>query len=134
MVAKNCAKLGDISLNLAPIIELPKASTASQNTHIYKNRNIKKIVEKVNFEILENHITVSAIVNKSQELTLDNVVVSLEDREFALEITYVALSRVRRFEDIMFDTGFNVSRLDNIKNIKLWGQRLNEESRLKKLM
>ncbi len=41
MVAKNYAKFGDISLNLAPIIKLPKALPANQNTHIYKNRNIK---------------------------------------------------------------------------------------------
>jgi ATP-dependent exoDNAse (exonuclease V) alpha subunit len=73
-------------------------------------------------------------IHKSQGLTLDKVVVSLGDRELALGITYVALSRVRHFEDIMFDPGFNFSRLDNIKKCKLLVQRLNEESRLKKLM
>ncbi len=35
---------------------------------------------------------------------------------------------------IIYHIRFNFSRLDNIKKCKLLGQRLNEESRLKKLM
>lgn len=53
-------------------------------------------------------------IHKAQGLTLDKVIVEIGDRELAPGLTYVALSRVRRAEDLLIARAFNFSRVGNI--------------------
>lgn len=53
-------------------------------------------------------------VHKSLGLTLDKVKIDLGNREFAAGLTFVAVSRVKRFADLVFSVGFNSSRLDQV--------------------
>lgn len=41
-------------------------------------------------------------IHKSQGLTLPKVILDIGDNEFTCGLTYVALSRVKKFTDIMF--------------------------------
>lgn len=42
-------------------------------------------------------------IHKSQGMTLGKVIVDLGDREFSIGLTYTALSRCKKFEDLAFD-------------------------------
>lgn len=53
-------------------------------------------------------------VHKSQGLTLDKAVIDLGSNEFAAGLTFVAVSRVKRFSDFVFSAPFNSSRLDQV--------------------
>lgn len=67
-------------------------------------------------------------IHKSQGLTLDKVKLYIEgkrDRQNGL--TYTALSRVRRIDDIIIMTPINQARLDSLKNAGV-EQRLRDES------
>lgn len=46
-------------------------------------------------------------VHKSQGLTLDKAIIDLGTSEKSLGLTYVALSRVKKFEDLTFESSFN---------------------------
>lgn len=49
-------------------------------------------------------------IHKSQGLTLAKVVLNFENKDFTSGLSYVALSRVRAIEHIMFETGFSRDR------------------------
>lgn len=70
-------------------------------------------------------------IHKSQGLTLDKVIVDIGDKELAAGCTYVALSRCKTLEDLVFDRGFDFIRLQNIKKMKVLQSRITEEARLK---
>lgn len=57
-------------------------------------------------------------IHKSQGLTLDKVVVELGDQEQAPGATYVALSRVRRLNDIIITRAVDFSRLESINRMR----------------
>lgn len=57
-------------------------------------------------------------IHKAQGLTLDKVRVDIGDKENCSGQTYVALSRVRRFEDLLLIKAFNYSRLADISKMK----------------
>ena len=50
-------------------------------------------------------------VHKAQGMTLDQVVLSLAERDFAAGLTYVAISRVKTLNGILFDEPFDHQRL-----------------------
>ena len=49
-------------------------------------------------------------IHKSQRLTLARVVLNFDSKDFTSGLSYVALSRVRAIEHIMFETGFSQDR------------------------
>ena len=69
-------------------------------------------------------------IHKSQGMTLDKAVVDIGRKEMSNGITFVAVSRVRRMEDIAFSATYTMQRLSTIKNGSRMGARLKEEKRL----
>ena len=74
-------------------------------------------------------LTWAITVHKSQGLTLQKAMIDLGDREFAAGLSFVAISRVRTLEDILFKP-FNFERLQRIKESRRLQERLDEEERL----
>ena len=74
-------------------------------------------------------LTWAITVHKSQGLTLQNAVIDLGNKEFAMGLSFVAISRVRTLEDLLFKP-FNFERLQRIKECKRLQERLDEEKRL----
>lgn len=68
-------------------------------------------------------------VHKSQGLTLPKAKINLGNREFAAGLSFVAISRVRALEDLLFQP-FSFERLQRIKNCKRLQERKQEEKRL----
>lgn len=50
-------------------------------------------------------------IHRSQGLTLDRAVVDIGESEFAIGLTYVALSRVKSIEGLLLEPSFPLSRL-----------------------
>lgn len=50
-------------------------------------------------------------VHKSQGISVDKAAMDISTRDFSLGLTYVAVSRVRTLQDVMFDTAFDLSSL-----------------------
>ena len=74
-------------------------------------------------------------IHKSQGQTLDKIIINLGHREFASGLTYTALSRTTKLQNIRFDTSFdnlfpNLLRFKNIFRRKKFEKRLQEERRL----
>ena len=69
---------------------------------------------------------------KSQGLTLPKAVIDLGKKEFAAGLSFVAISRVRSLDDILFKH-FSFNRLERIKNCKRLQERKAEEARLSEL-
>jgi len=57
-------------------------------------------------------------IHKAQGLTLEKATIDIGDREMAPGLSYVALSRVRKLENILFINSFNFSRLSMIGQMK----------------
>ena len=66
-------------------------------------------------------------IHSSQGATLHSVIVNLGPREFATGLAYVALSRVRRIENMYFDPMPDYKRIAGIKGGKIFKQRLNQD-------
>jgi len=54
-------------------------------------------------------------VHKSQGMSLSRAVLNLSDSEFALGLSYVAVSRVKTLEGLMFESTFDLSRFKEPK-------------------
>ena len=72
-------------------------------------------------------------VHKSQGLTLEKAKVDIRDKEFAAELTFVALSRVRSLSNICFKQ-FTFDRLERIKHGRRLQERKAEEERLRSMI
>ena len=72
-------------------------------------------------------------IHKAQGLTLDKVVINIGGKEFSSGLTYVACSRVRQLDDLLFDLPFSYERLSNLSKSKRLQERLVEDSRLLQL-
>jgi len=68
-------------------------------------------------------------VHKSQGLTLPRVKIDLGAKEFAAGLSFVAVSRVRALEDLLFKP-FSFERLERIKLCRRLQERKEEEKRL----
>lgn len=72
-------------------------------------------------------------IHKSQGMTLDTCVVSLGRSERNIGLAYVALSRVRRLEDLALDNEYNLDRFTRIRNSQLFNLRTILENRLNQI-
>ena len=73
-------------------------------------------------------------IHKSQGQTLNKAVIDIGKAELAAGCTFVAVSRLRRLEDGLFQpTCMSFKRLQTIRTSRRLTERLNEESRLKDL-
>lgn len=69
-------------------------------------------------------------IHKSQGLTTDKLVVDIGQKEFSTGLTYVACSRVRNINDLLFSPPFSFNRLAGIARSRQLRQRLQEDQRL----
>ena len=72
-------------------------------------------------------------IHKSQGLTLDNVVIDVGKREFSTGLTFVACSRVRQLQYLLFTPPFPYQRLSNLSNSSHLRERQEEDRRLQSL-
>ena len=73
-------------------------------------------------------------IHKSQGLTLPKVVIDVGKKEFSAGLTFVACSRVRHMNDILFDPPFPFERLSRLSNSQRLRERQNEDLRLESLV
>ena len=69
-------------------------------------------------------------IHKSQGLTLDKVVIDVGKKEFSPGLTFVACSRVRQLEDLLFSPPFHYQRLSNLSKSRHLTSRKTEDQRL----
>ena len=69
-------------------------------------------------------------IHKSQGLTLYKVVIDVGKREFSTGLTFVACSRVRQLQDLLFTPPFPYQRLGSLANSSRLKERQQEDQRL----
>ena len=69
-------------------------------------------------------------IHKSQGLTLEKVVIDVGKREFSTGLTFVACSRVRQLQDLLFSPPFPYQRLSSLSNSCRIKERKQEDQRL----
>ena len=69
-------------------------------------------------------------IHKSQGLTLDKVVIDVGEKELSTGLTFVACSRVRHLEDLLFDPPFTFQRVANLSKSQRLQERLLEDTKL----
>ena len=69
-------------------------------------------------------------IHKAQGLTLDKVVIDVGKKEFSTGLTFVACSRVRRLQDLLFDPPFPFQCVATLANSQRLQERLLEDTRL----
>ena len=72
-------------------------------------------------------------IHKSQGLTLDKVVIDVGKREFSTGLTFVACSRVRQLQDLLFTPPFPFQRLANLSKSSRLEERQDDDRRLQSL-
>ena len=72
-------------------------------------------------------------IHKSQGLTLDKVVIDLGKREFSSGLTFVACSRVRQLQYLLFIPLVPLQRLTSLANSQWVAQRKAEDQRLMRM-
>ena len=72
-------------------------------------------------------------IHKSQGLTLDKAVIDVGKREFSTGLTFVACSRVRQLQDLLFTPPFTFQRLAALSNSRRLEERQEEDKRLQSL-
>ena len=82
---------------------------------------------------LPNCLAWAITVHKSQGLTLPKAIIDFGEREYAAGLSFVAVSRVRALNDLLFRP-FSFERLQRIKNSKRLQDRKDEEKRLTSLI
>jgi ATP-dependent exoDNAse (exonuclease V) alpha subunit len=73
----------------------------SRRDYVYKSVSC----ERVQFPLA---VAYAITVHKSQGATLEKVTLNIADKEFQAGLTYVALSRVKSIQGLMFDTPFGL--------------------------
>jgi hypothetical protein len=68
-------------------------------------------------------------IHKSQGLTLDTVVIDLEDSDFSLGLSYVAISRVKTLGGLLFHADFGPARLQRPRQTPTMAQLLVDNTR-----
>ena len=66
-------------------------------------------------------------IHKSQGQSMDKVLIDIGKKEFACGLTYTAISRCRKIEDLAFLPFFNLPRFQRIKTAKVFKQRREQD-------
>ncbi|XP_034240282.1 uncharacterized protein LOC117644774 [Thrips palmi] len=90
--------------NVVPIRTMSASWTDDQNTKCTRQQ----------FPLV---VAYACTIHKSQGMTLDKVVIDIEDREFSGGLSYVAFSRVRRLNNLLIYP-FLMKRLSNLRDPK----------------
>ncbi|XP_062510411.1 ATP-dependent DNA helicase PIF1-like [Corticium candelabrum] len=72
-------------------------------------------------------------IHKAQGMTINKVVIDVGKREFASGLTFVASSRVRRLNDLLFVSPFPFQRIATSSKSSRLNDRLKEDARLQQL-
>ena len=72
-------------------------------------------------------------IHKAQGMALDNLYVDLGEHEYQIGLSYVALSRVRRLENLALDKEYDNDRFKNISSSSLLILRKIEEELLESI-
>ena len=72
-------------------------------------------------------------IHKSQGQTLSQAIIDLGSKEFSLGLTYVALSRLRNFNDFSI-MPFSLERLEKLSQSKCLKPRLDDETRINEIV
>ena len=72
-------------------------------------------------------------IHKSQGLTLDKAVIDVGKKEFSTGLTFVACSRVRQLNDLLFVPPFSFQRVANLSKSVRLKDRLIEDARLQQM-
>ena len=62
-------------------------------------------------------------IHKSQGMSLGKTIINIGNREFACGLTYTAISRCRKIEDLVFLPFYNYVRFTSIRNMKMFKAR-----------
>ena len=73
-------------------------------------------------EIFSVVLAYAITVHKSQGLTIDKVVLDISTKDHSLGLTYVAISRVRTVQGLMFKKSFHISRFLQAPSV-IWDMR-----------
>ena len=71
-------------------------------------------------------------IHKSQGQTLDKIILNIGEKKYASGLTYTALSRAKKIENIAFDPLPYINRIRKMFKGKRFNNRLEEEKRLLK--
>jgi len=77
-------------------------------------------------------VSYAIIMHKSQGITLVRAVCNLSTPDFTLSLSYVAVSRVKSLEGMMFNAPFDRARVfkeNPVAGIRLWVEDLERQSR-----
>ena len=69
-------------------------------------------------------------IHKAQGLTLDKVVIDIGKKEFSSGLTFVACSRVRHIQDLLFIPPLSYDRISNLSKSRHLEERILEDNRL----
>ena len=72
-------------------------------------------------------------IHKAQGLSLDKVIINLGAKEFANGLTYTALSRGRKIENLALQPFPDLIRIENFQKSAAFKERLEEDERAKRL-
>ena len=71
-------------------------------------------------------------IHNSQGRGMDNLIANIGSNEFANGLTYTALTRIRKFENLYFQPFFNFDRFDKeIRKQKMFTERIDHEKKEK---
>jgi len=73
-------------------------------------------------------------VHKSQGLTLDKAVLDISEKDFAVGLSYVAVSRLKTIDGIMFKKDFGMSRFQVQPSIIRRLRNLDKEKRAQQVV
>jgi ATP-dependent exoDNAse (exonuclease V) alpha subunit len=68
-------------------------------------------------------------VHKAQGITADKVVSNISEKDYVIGLTYVAISRVKKLTDLLFEEPFDYSRFRSAKASKTETMRLADYAR-----
>jgi ATP-dependent exoDNAse (exonuclease V) alpha subunit len=74
-------------------------------------------------------------VYKSHGMTLDKIVIRLPSKkDFALGLSYVAISRVKKLSGLLFETGFDYERFCHAMSDKMRDREIDAAARSKQIV
>ena len=79
--------------------------------------------------MLPLNLAYATTIHKSQGMSLSKVIINIGNREFASGLTYTAISRCRKVEELFFLPYYNFVRFRSIRTSKIFKARKRQEER-----